>query len=286
MTVDENSASAVLENLNVNATEALIKKVAEHITNKSSATSDEKIKATTKALLEQGFLNSSAIEIEGFKYKISDVIKFLTKRPISKGIMLDWNSERTDITGAKIAVNDELVQCTASRTQSADEITYTFQGTYKEQSVTFMMKFIEVTKQLKIGDDTVEYKQYLFKAHQKPDFGETPVQVSNLPLTLPSEFLPTNETETEVTPTPMTLSETALSIDVGSSKTVNVLNAQGAITATSGDTNLITTSVSGNVITINAIGATDPNNVTVTVTDGVTTKSITVYSAVSGGGSL
>jgi hypothetical protein len=85
---------------------------------------------------------------------------------------------------------------------------------------------------------------------------------------------------------PMTVDKTALSIDVGSSDTITVSNADAPVTAVSSNPSLITTTVSGNVITVTAVGATDPDTVDVSISDGDDTIVVTVYSAVSGGGGL
>lgn len=86
--------------------------------------------------------------------------------------------------------------------------------------------------------------------------------------------------------TPMTADKTALSIDVGSSDTVTMSNADGAISAVSSDPAKVSVSVSGNVVTVNAVGATDPDTVNVSISDGDDTVVVTVYTAVSGGGGL
>lgn len=86
--------------------------------------------------------------------------------------------------------------------------------------------------------------------------------------------------------TPMTADKSALSIDVGSSDTITMSNADGAISAISSNPALISVSVAGNVVTVNALGATDPDTVNVSISDGDETVVVTAYSAVSGGGGL
>ncbi len=84
----------------------------------------------------------------------------------------------------------------------------------------------------------------------------------------------------------ITADKTFLSIDVGFTGTVTISGASGALSATSSNASLVGVSISGSVVTISAIGATDPNYVTVVITDGAGSVSVRVYSAISGGGIL
>ncbi len=86
--------------------------------------------------------------------------------------------------------------------------------------------------------------------------------------------------------TSMTVDKSVLSIDVGGSETITLSNVTGTVTAVSGNASLVTVSVVGNVVTVNAIGATDPNTVMVSISDSAGTITVSVYSAVSGGGVL
>jgi len=84
----------------------------------------------------------------------------------------------------------------------------------------------------------------------------------------------------------ISVDKTFLSLDVGTSELITISGALANVSVNSSNSSLILVSISGNIITVSAVGATDPDYETVVATDGIGSISIKVYSAIPSGGIL
>ncbi len=209
--------------------------------------------------LEVGFAEAKK-EIDKIDGNVGSVLDI-------KSTSYNYNEEASIIESVDITLsNDEVLHFVPTVDDTEDSISYTFNATYDDQELEFILEYAKAKKTIKVfftNHEVIDYRLskqtdiYIISGNKNASVGgELSVDKKNL------------------------------SIDVGSSKSVTVSGATGALNAVSDMPSKVSASVSGNTVTINALGKTEPNTAKVTITDGAKSVVVSVFTAVSGGGGL